>query len=161
MRTYRAICSAVAAILCPCLFLSACSGQQPAAFPGDTTCDGTVEGPATTYITVWFHTGQPSERQTLGRQVAAFNASQQQVRVKLIDIPEAGYAAQVRSAAATGNLPDVLDFDGPYLYNYAWSGKLKPLDSCISRTRLRADLLPSIFAQGTYEIGRASCRERV
>jgi multiple sugar transport system substrate-binding protein len=28
----------------------------------------------------------------------------------------------VRAAAAGGNLPDVLDFDGPFLYNYAWSG---------------------------------------
>ena len=147
MRTCRTICSAIAAITCLCL--SACSGQQRSAIPGDTTCDGTIEGPAPTYITVWFHTGQPSERQTLGRQVAAFNASQQQVQVKLIDIPEAGYASQVRSAAATGNLPDLLDFDGPDLYNYAWSGKLKPLDSCVSKS-LRADLLPSIVQQGTY-----------
>lgn len=149
MQTYRAICSAIAAVICPCLLLSACAGQQRSAVPGDTTCDGTIEGPTPTYITVWFHTGQPAERQTLGKQVAAFNASQQQVQVKLIDIPEAGYAAQVRSAAATGRLPDLLDFDGPNLYNYAWSGKLKPLDSCVPSS-LRADLLPSIVQQGTY-----------
>jgi multiple sugar transport system substrate-binding protein len=43
----------------------------------------------------------------------------------------------------------VLDFDGPYLYNYAWSGKLKPLDSCVSQPLLD-DLLPSIRQQGTY-----------
>src|SRR5690348_14639061 len=125
MRTYRVIRGAVAAIICPCAFLVACSSQQPNANPGDTTCDGTIKGSATTYITAWSHTGQPSERQTLGRQVAAFNASQRQVQVKLIDIPEADYPAQVRSAAATGDLPDLLNFDGPYLYNYAWSGKLK------------------------------------
>ena len=47
------------------------------------------------------------------------------------------------------SLPDVLDFDGPNLYNYAWSGKLKPIDSCVS-TGLREDLLPSILQQGTY-----------
>ena len=56
---------------------------------------------------------------------------------------------QVRAAAASGNLPDVLDFDGPFLYNYAWSGKLKPLDSCVSQPLLN-DLLPSIRQQGTY-----------
>src|SRR6266567_6240102 len=158
MRTYRTMCFVIAAVLWPCLFLSACAGQQNHANPGDTTCDGKIEGAAgangvngttPTFITVWFHTGQPAERQTMGRQVAAFNAAQQQVKVKLIDIPEAGYAAQVRSAAASGNLPDLLDFDGPYLYNYAWSGKLKPLDSCVSKS-LRADLLPSIVQQGTY-----------
>jgi multiple sugar transport system substrate-binding protein len=153
MRTYRAVCGAIAAAICGCLVAGGCSSSQPtaAATSGDTTCDGTTGGPAPTYITVWFHTGQPSERQTMRQQAAAFNASQKQVQVKLIDIPEAGYAAQVKAAAATGNLPDLLDFDGPDLYNYAWSGKLKPLGSCLARTPgLRKDLLPSIVQQGTY-----------
>src|SRR6266700_1002149 len=152
MRTYLTMCGVIAAISWPCLFLSACAGQQNRANPGDTTCDGKIEGAdgtTPTFITVWFHTGQPAERHTMGRQVAAFNASQRQVKVKLIDVPEAGYADQVRSAAASGNLPDLLDFDGPNLYNYAWSGELKPLDSCVSKS-LRADLLPSIVQQGTY-----------
>ncbi len=146
----RRIIFAVAAALCLGLLLGACSGSpQQSAIHGDTTCDGTIQGPSPTYITVWFHTGQPSEKQTLNEQVAAFNASQKQVKVKLIDIPEVKYSAEVRSAAATGNLPDLLDFDGPDLYNYAWSGKLKPLDSCVSKS-LRADLLQSIVQQGTY-----------
>jgi multiple sugar transport system substrate-binding protein len=152
MRTYRTrrtLGGVIAAVLCPCLSLSACAGQPGRATPGDTTCDGTIEGPGPTYITVWFHTGQPSEHQTLARQVAAFNTTQRQVQVKLIDIPEAGYASQVRAAAAAGDLPDLLDFDGPNLYNYAWSGELKPLDSCVSKS-LRADLLPSIVQQGSY-----------
>jgi multiple sugar transport system substrate-binding protein len=55
----------------------------------------------------------------------------------------------VAVAAAHGDLPDVLDFDGPDLYNYAWSGKLKPIDSCVSQS-VRRDLLPSIVRQGTY-----------
>jgi multiple sugar transport system substrate-binding protein len=149
MRIPRII-FAVAAALCLSLLLGACSGgPQPSTIPGDTTCDGTIQGPSPTSITVWFHTGQPAEKQTLNEQVAAFNASQKQVKVKLIDIPEAEYSAEVSSAAATGNLPDLLDFDGPDLYNYAWSGKLKPLDSCVSKS-LRADLLPSIVQQGTY-----------
>jgi multiple sugar transport system substrate-binding protein len=153
MRTYRTVCGAIAAAISFCLLSAGCSSSQPSATAtaGDTTCDGTIQGPGPTYITVWFHTGQPSEKQTMGQQVAAFNASQKQVQVKLIDIPEAGYAAQVRAAAATGNLPDLLDFDGPDLYNYAWSGKLKPLDSCVNGTAgLRTDLLPSIVQQGTY-----------
>jgi multiple sugar transport system substrate-binding protein len=81
--------------------------------------------------------------------VAAFNRSQGQVRAKLVILPEADYNEQVRSAAASGDLPDVLDFDGPYLYNYAWSGKLKPLDSCVPQSLLN-DLLPSIRQQGRY-----------
>ena len=122
MRSYRIIRGAIAAMACSCLSLSACAGP-PGQQPSDTTCDGTIEavnGTAPAYITVWSHTGQPGERQTLARQVAAFNATQSQVQVKLIDIPEAGYADQVRAAAAAGDLPDLLDLDGPNLYNYAW-----------------------------------------
>ena len=71
------------------------------------------------------------------------------MQVKLITLPVGDYARQVKAAAAHGDLPDVLDFDGPNLYNYAWSGKLKPIDSCVS-TSLREDLLPSVLQQGTY-----------
>jgi len=67
----------------------------------------------------------------------------------LITLPVGDYAQQVQAAAAHGGLPDLLDFDGPNLYNYAWSGKLKPIDSCVSKS-LREDLLPSIIEQGSY-----------
>ena len=149
MRARHTKFSVIAAFAGFCLILSACSGQQVRSIRGDTTCDGKIEGPSPTYITAWFHTGTPAEERTLGQQVAAFNAAQHQVQVKLTDIPQAEYASQVRSAAATGNLPDVLDFDGPFLYNYAFSGVLKPLNSCVSK-QLRSDLLPSILEQGTY-----------
>ena len=140
MRARHTKFSVIAAFAGFCLILSACSGQQVRSIRGDTTCDGKIEGPSPTYITAWFHTGTPAEERTLGQQVAAFNAAQHQVQVKLTDIPQAEYASQVRSAAATGNLPDVLDFDGPFLYNYAFSGVLKPLNSCVSK-QLRSDLL--------------------
>jgi multiple sugar transport system substrate-binding protein len=131
-----------------------CGGDGGGARRGasDTTCDGKIDG--TTYITVWFHVttsrDRPdAERDTLKAQVAAFNRSQSEVQARLVTLPEADYNEQVRAAAASGNLPDVLDFDGPYLYNYAWSGKLKPLGSCVSQSLLKA-LLPSIRQQGTY-----------
>jgi multiple sugar transport system substrate-binding protein len=116
---------------------------------GDTTCDGRVDRP--TVVTVWFHVGGQAEveRVVLREQVNAFNASHRRVQVKLITLPQRDYTHLVESAAATGNLPDVLDFDGPFLYNYAWSGKLKPIDSCLTAD-LRADLLPSLLQQGTY-----------
>jgi multiple sugar transport system substrate-binding protein len=117
----------------------------------DSTCDGKLSGSSTTYITAWFHAGGAAsgEAKTLREQVRAFNASQRGVRVKLITLPVGDYARQVAVAAAHGDLPDVLDFDGPDLYNYAWSGKLKPIESCVSQS-LRRDLLPSIVRQGTY-----------
>lgn len=137
------------AISCVSLALSACGGEEARRSRADTTCDGKL--PGTTYINVWFHASSSlgAERKTLREQADAFNASQREVQVKLVTLPEGDYSNQVRSAADTGNLPDVLDFDGPNLYNYAWSGKLKPIDSCVSRS-LRDELLPSIVQQGSY-----------
>lgn len=145
--TSRTVCCTA---ICACLALAACGGG-PSSNPhrADTTCDGKIDG--TSYITVWFHASADVnvEWETLRKQARAFNAAQRQVRVKLVTLPEGDYGKQVRSAAATGNLPDVLDFDGPSLYNYAWSGKLKPIDSCLTEQQ-RTDLLPSIRQQGTY-----------
>jgi hypothetical protein len=51
----------------------------------------------------------------------------------LLVFPSASYPSVVADAAATGNLPGIPDFDGPYLYNYAYYGMLAPLDSCVPR----------------------------
>jgi multiple sugar transport system substrate-binding protein len=117
--------------------------------PGDTTCDGRIDG--TAHITLWFHAGQSGEQSTLRSQVKEFNKAQRQVRVELVTLPEQRpYTELVLSAAASGDLPDLLDFDGPNLYSYAWSGKLKPIDSCVP-AKVREDLLPSVRQQGTYD----------
>ena len=44
----------------------------------------------------------------------------------------------------------MLDFDGPNLYNYAWSQDLIPLDSCISPAGAVVDLTEPNVDQGTY-----------
>ena len=142
-------------VLANCLALVALAacGQQDrqSGAASDSTCDGKLSGSRPTYITAWFHDSgvNTAEAETLREQVSAFNAAEQQVQVKLITLPVGDYAQQVQAAAAHGALPDLLDFDGPNLYNYAWSGKLKPLDSCVSHS-LRDDLLPSVIEQGTY-----------
>jgi len=143
----------VALASCLALVGIAACGQQDrqSSSPTDSTCDGKLSGTIPTYITAWFHDSgaNTDEAQILREQVSAFNATEQQVQVKLITLPVGDYARQVQAAAAHGGLPDLLDFDGPNLYNYAWSGKLKPIDSCVSKS-LREDLLPSIIEQGSY-----------
>src|SRR5256884_2553903 len=111
-------------------------------------CTGKVGGGPVT-VKAWFHSGQGSERTTITSQVAAFNASQKDVKVELVLLPEGNYNDQVKAAASSGGLPDILDFDGPFLYNYAWNRNLVALDNCISPD-LKANLLPSIVKQGTY-----------
>lgn len=144
------------------LVLTACSGgqnttagqtqtQQPGAnkpvASAAAVCTGKIEGTQT--LKAWFHSGQGSERETLKAQVEAFNKSQNQVKVELVLLPEGNYNDQVKAAAASGGLPDILDFDGPFLYNYAWNKNLVALDSCV-KPDLKSDLLPSIIKQGTY-----------
>ncbi|NYI05168.1 sugar ABC transporter substrate-binding protein [Allostreptomyces psammosilenae] len=128
------------------LTTTACSGSGGAAAEA-ATCDGTIDGPVT--LTSFYH-GGGAEKETFLAQVEAFNASQDQVTVEVQSVPEGTYGDSVRAAAASGDLPHILDFDGPNLYNYAWNGDLIPLDSCVS-PELKADLLPSITAQGTYD----------
>ena len=127
------------------------SGGSPAVSTGAVSgpCDGKIDGKVT--ITAWFHssTTTPGQGTAMASLFDDFNKSQSSVTVNLVGQAEADYNSTVKAAAASGGLPDLLDFDGPALYNYAWSGDIIPLDSCIS-PKLRADVLPSLIEQGTY-----------
>ena len=100
-------------------------------------------------VEVWFHSGKGEEREVLDAQVKDFNAMQGDVIIDAVQLPEGSYNDQVNAAALAGDLPCLLDFDGPFLYNYAWSGYLRPMDEYVSAD-LKADFLPSIINQGTY-----------
>jgi multiple sugar transport system substrate-binding protein len=137
------------------LVLGAC-GPTPAPAPTEAPApvEEATEAPAPEVkekvkIKVWFHSGKGEERDVLDAQVEDFNAMQDEVEVEAVRLPEGSYNEQVSAAALAGDLPDLLDFDGPFLYNYAWAGHLIPLDPYVS-DELRADFLPSIIDQGTY-----------
>jgi multiple sugar transport system substrate-binding protein len=101
-------------------------------------------------VSVWFHSGQGAERDALTKIIDAYNASQTKYKAEAKQLGEGDYNNQVNAAAVSKNLPCLLDFDGPNVYNYAWAGYLVPLDSYVSAD-LKADLLPSIVEQGTYQ----------
>jgi multiple sugar transport system substrate-binding protein len=106
---------------------------------------------AGTVVEVWAHAGQESERRTLQDQVARFNAQHRgKLQIDLTFIPEGSYNEQVQAAAVAGELPDLLEFDGPFLYTYAWQGRLRTLDDLLPQA-LIDDLLPSVRAQGRYQ----------
>ena len=100
-------------------------------------------------ITVWFHTGREGERHVIQEQVRQFNQRQEGMKVDLVLIPEGSYNGQVQASALAGDLPDILEFDGPYVYNYVWQGRLAPIDELLP-AQLLDDLLPTIVEQGTY-----------
>jgi multiple sugar transport system substrate-binding protein len=101
-------------------------------------------------VSLWFHSGKGEERWALDAQIEDFNkANEGKIKVEPIKLPEGSYNEQVQAAALAGDLPCILDFDGPFVYNYAWSGYLLPLDEYASE-EMKADFLPSIIAQGMY-----------
>ncbi len=120
--------------------LAACSAEQ------DEQPSGAI------VLEVWAHAGQAAERQVLERQAARFSGAQPDIDVRLTFIPERAYNAQVQAAAVAGELPDALEFDGPFLFNYVWQGRLLPLDRLLAADT-QQDLLPSIVRQGRY-LGR-------
>jgi multiple sugar transport system substrate-binding protein len=105
--------------------------------------------PGATVLQIWAHSGQASERETLEALVNDFNAHQEDVYADITFLPDGSYNAQVQSAALADELPDVLEFDGPYLYNYVWRGHLIPLTPLISEDLL-GRVIPSIIEQGTF-----------
>lgn len=104
---------------------------------------------AQTKVTLWAHSGQGIEREALDATVKRFNDNNKDIQIDLVRLPEGTYNDQVNAAALANNLPCVLDFDGPNLYNYAWSGKIIPIDKYVDAAT-KADFLPSIISQGTY-----------
>jgi len=129
------------------LFSACASPTEEPAREEPTTEEEAVAEPVT--IDVWFHSGKGEEREVLDEQVTTFNEMQNEVFVNAIQLPEGSYNDQVSAGALAGDLPCLLDFDGPFLYNYAWSGYLTPLDDYVSQ-ELKDDFLPSIIDQGTY-----------
>jgi multiple sugar transport system substrate-binding protein len=109
-----------------------------------------VKSDRTGSLRVWAHAGQAAERQVLEQQVKRFNQAHPTTTVQLTFIPEGSYNSQVQAAALSKDLPDVLEFDGPFIYNYVWQQNLIPIDKLISAS-VKQDLLPSILQQGTYQ----------
>lgn len=146
MRTPSSIrkAGALAAVTGLALTLAACGDDGPAA--AGNGCDGEVDQDT---IEIWWHEGAEAEVEQVREFVEEFNGSQDEVTAELTLVPEADYASALSGAAASGDLPDVVDMDASYAFNYAWSGDLQPIDSCVP-DELREDLLPSIVEQGTY-----------
>lgn len=99
-------------------------------------------------VEVWAHAGQAAERATLEGQARRFNDLHDDIRIDLAFIPEGSYNGQVQASAVAGRLPDLLELDGPYVAQYAWQGRLRPLD--LLPDSVIADILPSILEQGRW-----------
>lgn len=94
---------------------------------------------AQTELSMWYHgAGNEVEANILNGIVADFNASQSDWTVVVESFPQESYNDSVVAAALAGNLPDIIDVDGPVMPNWAWSGYLQPL--AIDESKIEAFL---------------------
>jgi multiple sugar transport system substrate-binding protein len=106
--------------------------------------------PAQERLSLWLHAGPGPEQAACAASIDAFNRARKDVQVDLTVLPEGSYNDQVRAAALAGQLPSVLELDGPLVASYAWAGKLLPLDGFTELQGAVGDLLPTLARQGTF-----------
>ncbi len=84
---------------------------------------------AQTELSLWYHgAGSANAEEALINQlVEEFNASQSDWKVVIETFPQGAYNDAVGAAALAGELPDILDVDGPVMPNWAWAGYMQPL----------------------------------
>ncbi len=84
---------------------------------------------AQTELSLWYHgAGSANAEEALVNQmVEEFNASQSDWTVIIETFPQLAYNDAVGAAALAGELPDILDVDGPVMPNWAWAGYMQPL----------------------------------
>ncbi|MDJ0756979.1 MAG: extracellular solute-binding protein [Ardenticatenaceae bacterium] len=86
-----------------------------------------AEGPIE--LSMWYHGAGNEVESAIVRQIIEdFNASQSEYVVVLEDFPQESYNESVVAAALAGDLPDIIDMDGPVMPNWAWAGYLSPLE---------------------------------
>ncbi|MEX5707579.1 extracellular solute-binding protein [Parafrankia sp. FMc6] len=106
-----------------------------------TTADGRIQ------IPMWTHSaGNPAELTVYKQIISDFNESQDRYEVVQQDFPKEAYNDAIAAAAAAGDLPCLIDMDGPVMPNWAWSGYLQELNL---PKQLTDSLLPT--AVGTYK----------
>lgn len=128
--------SRVVALAATLLTLTAC---QSAGAPAE---------PAVQRLQMWAHTGTPQERDTLTAQVSEWDRSRSDVEVALRIVTEGDYNDAIQVAASGGDLPDILEVDGPVLGSLDYQGVLADLGRTLP-PGAADDLLPSLRAQGT------------
>ncbi len=101
-------------------------GLFTAALLGTALMSGSAFAQAT--LSMWYHgAGNEVESKIVNQIISDFNASQSDFKVELQSFPQAAYNDSVTAGALAGNLPDILDVDGPSMPNWAWAGYMQPL----------------------------------
>ncbi|GAA1869682.1 extracellular solute-binding protein [Myceligenerans crystallogenes] len=120
---------------------------------------GSQGGPET--IDLWTHAGgNDAELDVVRTIVEDFNSSQTEYEVTIQDFPQEAYNDAVVGAASSGNLPCIVDVDGPNVANWAWAGYIQPLglpeetfEGQLEGTLGRVD--GEVYAYGYFDVALA------
>ena len=105
---------------------------------------------AQTELSMWYHgAGNYVERELIVGIIDDFNASQSDWVVTLEEFPQESYNSSIVAAALSGDLPDIIDVDGPVMPGWAWAGYMVPLN--LSEGVLD-DFLPGAIGEWNGEI---------
>lgn len=101
-------------------------------------------------LSLWYHgAGNDVERSILIGIIEDFNASQMEYVVTLEEFPQESYNSSIVAAALAGDLPDIIDVDGPVMPGWAWAGYMAPLN--LSEGALD-DFLPGAIGSWNGEV---------
>ena len=77
-------------------------------------------------VTLWTHGGTTQEVDALSQTFKVLRDQHSDINIDVVYMPENTYDAQVRAASygasIVGDLPCLIDFDGPYVYSYVARG---------------------------------------
>ena len=105
---------------------------------------------AQTELSMWYHgAGNIIERGIIIGIIDDFNASQSDWVVTLEEFPQESYNSSIVAAALSGDLPDIIDVDGPVMPGWAWAGYMAPLN--LSEGALD-DFLPGAIGEWNGEV---------
>jgi len=105
---------------------------------------------AQTDLTMWYHGGgNEVESAIINQIVSDFNAANADYNVSLEAFPQGSYNDSIVAAALAGNLPDIIDVDGPVMPNWAWANYMQPLSIDES---IIADFLPGTIGRWDGEL---------
>ncbi|MDO5720844.1 MAG: extracellular solute-binding protein, partial [Actinomycetaceae bacterium] len=121
--------------------LVACSSQQGGSQGSDK-------------IELWTHNGgNVEELAVVTDAVDAFNEQHPDTTIEITAFPQAAYNDSIVAAASSGDLPCILDLDGPIMPNWAWSGYLAPLNLPAETTDDLLDSTKGVWNDQLYSVG--------
>ena len=109
------------------LVILAATAMVPLALSGCSQGGGSTTADGKTVIPLWTHSaGNEAEMTVITQIIDDFNGSQDEYQVESQEFPQEAYNDSVQGAAASNDLPCILDVDGPIMPNWAWNGWMVP-----------------------------------